>query len=475
MKRMDMKKLFLLALAALMMTMLLSCSSDGGGGDDDNASGGQESVITTLTVKNASSYTLYDVKWDGTLISSSAGIDSGASAKKSVSEGFGYIYFAFYPNGSDERMQCYTATTMDISNGDEASFTFTNNTVVVQLDDVENKAALGRLKFRTTTLSIKNSSSYDLYDIKWCGESISSTAGIDSGFSATKAVSEGGDCIYFSFYPNGSDKKMQCYTADAVDISNGDEASFTFTNDTVVVQLDDVENKMALGLLKFRTTTLSIKNNSSYDLVDTVWQTYIFSSNSLNSVLEKGTEIVNDVKAGYGYIYFTRRDTEISVRTNSVVLVNDLNSEQFEITDVTDVVEVNNESNIGVLSDIEKKVVFFDGAEGDYYPYTERKNVTYSYYASHSGEYGIDLTKGTLELSIFLEKSAKLSLWYASSRADHYTTKLSINNENVKIWTGGNEWSFYTINLSAGENIIRFEDNGGYRVCLDDILIVYTD
>ena len=465
-----MKRLFLLALAALMMTAFLSCSSD-----DGSAFSEQESVVTTLTVKNASSYTLYDVKWCGEVISSAARIAPGASATEAVSEGFGYIYFSFYPNGSDEKMRCYTADTVDISNGDTASFTFTNNTVVVQLDDVENKAALGRLKFRTTTLSIKNSSSYDLYDIKWCGESISSTAGIDSGFSATKAVSEGGDCIYFSFYPNGSDKKMQCYTADAVDISNGDEASFTFTNDTVVVQLDDVENKMALGLLKFRTTTLSIKNNSSYDLAGTVWQTYIFSSNPLDSVLEKGTEIANDVKAGYGYVYFTRRDMGISVRTKSVVLVNDLNSEQFEITDATEVVEVNNESNIGVLSNIEKKVVFFDGAEGDYYPYTERKNVTYSYYASHSGEYGINLKSGTLELSILLEKNAKLSLWYTSNKSYNYTTKLSINNENVKTWSGKNEWSFYTINLSAGENIIRFEDNGGYSVYLDDILIVYTD
>ncbi|MBD5426586.1 MAG: hypothetical protein HDR38_03400, partial [Treponema sp.] len=263
MKRMDMKKLFLLTLAALMMTAFLSCSSD-----DDNAFSGQEGVFTTLTVKNVSSYILYDVKWCGEVISSAAKIAPGASAKEFVSEGFGYVYF--------------------------------------------------------------------------------------------------------SFYPNSSDVKMQCYTVDALDISNGDAVSFTFTNNTVVVQLDDVENKAALSRLKLRTTTLSIKNNSSYDLADTIWQTYIFSSNPLDPVLEKGTEIANDVKAGYGYVYFTRKDTGISVRTKSVVLVNDLNSEQFEITDATEVVEVNNEQNVGALSNIEKKVVFFDGAEGDYYPYTKR-------------------------------------------------------------------------------------------------------
>lgn len=375
MKRVYMKNLFLLALTVVMMIAFLSCSSDG---DDSNASE-QESAVTTLTVKNASSYTLYDVKWGGKVISSMAGIASGFSEKESVSEGFGYVYFSLYPNGSDEMMQCYTAEALDISNGSAASFTFTNNTVVVQLDDVENKTALGRLKFRTTTLSIKN--------------------------------------------------------------------------------------------------------NSSYDLADTVWQTYIFSSNPLDSVLEKGTEIANDVKAGYGYVYFTRKDTGISVRTKSVVLVNDLNSEQFEITDVTDVVEVNNESNAGVLSNIEKKVVFFDGAEGDYYPYTERKGVVYrESSASHSGKYLIDLTNdnSTLELSILLEKSAKLSLWYTSAISYSFDyTKLSINGENVKTWTGNNGWSFYTINLSVGENIIRFYNTSTYYnrdyVYLDDILIVYTD
>lgn len=143
MKKICMKKLFLLILAALMMTAFLSCSVDDGG----NVSDGQENLGATLTVKNASSYTLYDVKWEGTSISSSAGIVSGFSAKESVSEGFGYIYFSFYPNGSDDKMRCYTAATMDISNGDTASFTFTNNTVVVQLNNANNQKALDKIQF----------------------------------------------------------------------------------------------------------------------------------------------------------------------------------------------------------------------------------------------------------------------------------------------------------------------------------------
>ncbi|MDE6705443.1 MAG: hypothetical protein K2J81_06015 [Treponemataceae bacterium] len=373
MKRICMKKLFLLALAALMMTALLSCSSDDGEGDDGNVSG-QVNGGATLTVKNASSYTLYDVKWCGEVISSAAGIALGASAKEFVSEGFGYVYFSFYPNSSDVKMQCYTVDALDISNGDAASFTFTNNTVVVQLDDVENKAALGRLKFRTTTLSIKNS--------------------------------------------------------------------------------------------------------SSYDLVDTAWQTYTFSSNPLDSVLEKDSEIANNVETGYGYVYFTRKDTGISVRTKSVVFVNDLNSEQFEITDATEVVEVNNEQNVAALSNIEKKVVFFDSAEGDYYPYTKRTAAKYSFSSYvHSGKYSIDLDEGELELSIYLDKNAYLSLWYESSNAytSLYEVNLSINGEVVKNWSGKHQWEFYKTLLSAGSNVICFTSDRLAYAHLDDILIVYTD
>lgn len=370
MKRMNIKKMLALALAAVVAAAFLSCSSDGGGSGDGSEQGGSVgSKSATLTVKNASSYTLHNVKWNGKEVSSTAGIASGNSKKESVSEGFGYIYFSFYPNGSEEMMSCYTAEVLDISEGDDASFTFTNNTIVVQLNDVGNKATLGE------------------------------------------------------FAP--------------------------------------------------RKTTLSIKNSSSYDLKDALWQSYTFSSNPMESVLEKDTEISNTVEIGYGYVYFTRKDTGVSVRTKNVISVNDLESARFEITDATDVVEVNNESNAGLLSNIEKKVVFFDGAEGAYYPYTQRDSAVYSDYTAHSGKHSIRLNDGILELSIILEKEARLSLWYFSNEFGG-STKLNINDKNVKDWTNKHQWEFYTITLSTGKNIIRFEREY-YFSYLDDILIVYTD
>lgn len=253
MKRMDMKKLFLLALAALMMTALLSCSVDDGG----NVSGGQENLGATLTVKNASSYTLYDVKWEGTSISSSAGIVSGFSAKESVSEGFGYIYFSFYPKGSDEKMRCYTAATMDISNGDAASFTFTNNTVVVQLNNVSNQKALDKIQFPSNAvLSLTfDGRVVEKNDVIDFGKIVTNTkksaefSMTNSGkdllrFIGNAPVTSSDVCIEISSQPenstlrtNGLDTfKISCsssavgsYTSDISIASNDETSPYTFT------------------------------------------------------------------------------------------------------------------------------------------------------------------------------------------------------------------------------------------------------
>ncbi|MDE6067813.1 MAG: DUF1573 domain-containing protein [Treponemataceae bacterium] len=253
MKRMDMKKLFLLILAALMMTAFLSCSVDDGG----NVSGGQESVGATLTVKNASSYTLYDVKWEGTSISSSTGIVSGFSAKESVSEGFGYIYFSFYPKGSDEKMRCYTAATMDISNGDAASFTFTNNTVVVQLNNVSNQKALDKIQFPSNAVLsltfdgriVEKNDIIDLGKIVTNSEKTAEFSMTNIGkdllrFVGNAPVTSTDVCIEISSQPenstlrtNGLDTfKISCsssavgsYTSDISIASNDETSPYTFT------------------------------------------------------------------------------------------------------------------------------------------------------------------------------------------------------------------------------------------------------
>lgn len=59
-------------------------------------------------------------------------------------------------------------------------------------------------------------------------------------------------------------------------------------------------------------------------------------------------------------------------------------------------------------------IIYIDGAEGDYYPYTVRTAAVYTNKSKHSGKYSIQLNDGSLELSIYLTQEAELSLWYRS-------------------------------------------------------------
>lgn len=251
-------KLMTLCLAVIFAVLLLSCSSDGDNGDTGGSPGGNETVETTLTIKNASSYTLYDVKWNGKSISYSGGIRSGNSEKRTVSEGFGYIYFSFYPNGGDTLMECYTESVMDIKEGDNASFTFTNNTIVVQLLNTGNKKTLDAIQFPSkATLSVvydgrlveKN----DVIDLGSVVTNTSSSAEFELSnngkntlrFIGNAPVTSSDNCVTISAQPSASTLfvgtsietfKIE-YSSDAVGsysstisiMSNDETSPYTFT------------------------------------------------------------------------------------------------------------------------------------------------------------------------------------------------------------------------------------------------------
>lgn len=353
----------------------------------------------------------------------------------------------------------------------------------------------------SATLTVKNASSYTLHNVKWNGKTVSSTAGIAPGYSETESVSEGFSYIYFSFYPKNNNKKMDCYTMSIVNMEIGESRTFIFTNDTIVVQLDDTENKAILGAIAPRTTTLIIKNDSSYDLTDVVWQDNLFSSSPVESVLAKGDEITKNVETGSGYISFKRKDTGVSVRTKYIVsvVIPAGNSETVQysiITDSTDVIELYNETNEAKLFEIEKKVVFLDNAEGEFSPlYTKKQNVRYSLHSTfgrgfHHIEIGVSYyndvkyDSSTLEWSLKLDKPAKISFfhYYDANDSDANATFL-VNNKIEKTWSSTSKYTkeLFDMNLSAGNTIFKFDvpsdSHSGYYpyLYLDDILIVYTD
>ena len=144
MKRMDMKKLFLLTLAALMMTAFLSCSSDDGGDVDGNASGGQEIAVTKLTIRNQSFSDITEVKWNGVsfqLNDLEKSIEIGTKVTNTVDAGYGYIYFKRKSNPVSAR----TKAVITVEESEHVEFIFTDNTLIVEQNNSDNAGTLSSL------------------------------------------------------------------------------------------------------------------------------------------------------------------------------------------------------------------------------------------------------------------------------------------------------------------------------------------
>lgn len=144
MKRVYMKKLFLLALATVIAAVFLSCSSDGDSvADSANENLAQKPTSVELSIQNESSYDLTDVSWRGIAFYSSTDsrtIPSSSVAKNNVEENVGgYVFFT----------RCGTVpaklrTQKLVISPDK--FTFTDNTLVVEVGNVKNTGTLSDIK-----------------------------------------------------------------------------------------------------------------------------------------------------------------------------------------------------------------------------------------------------------------------------------------------------------------------------------------
>jgi hypothetical protein len=105
---------------------------------------------------------------------------------------------------------------------------------------------------------------------------------------------------------------------------------------------DDIGNEDANKI------TFTIKNESSYDLSAVKWSNVSFASN--NSDLLKAASSTKEVKeSDTGYIYFTRKDIGIELRTDLPYSQSDSSA---TITDNMVVIEVGNDLNRGTLKEI---------------------------------------------------------------------------------------------------------------------------
>ena len=139
MKRICMKKSFLLALVAVIVVVFLSCSSDG---DSANENLAQKSTSVELSIQNETSYDLTDVSWRGIAFYSSVDgktLPSSSVAKNNVEEDVGgYVFFTrcgIVP--AKLRTQKFVIS--------PDKFTFTDYTPVVEVGNIGNTGTLSNI------------------------------------------------------------------------------------------------------------------------------------------------------------------------------------------------------------------------------------------------------------------------------------------------------------------------------------------
>jgi hypothetical protein len=256
---------------------------------------------------------------------------------------------------------------------------------------------------------------------------------------------------------------------------------------------------------------LTIKNQSFSDLVNVEWQGIAFASNTVEKSIAVGNTAKEKVEAGSGYIFFKRKSNPAFARTKELVTVGEKEAVEFTFTDNTLIVEANNPDNTGTLKNMATTVVFFDDAEGEIQNYAERKDSGYYtveawslpfsvdnvviyggnyFWPPYAGNYSVAVggsVDAKLRLSLNLERTAKLSFWYANKDVpDGYTNggAISIDETEEEVWQGNYNWSSWERTLNAGSHNIVWTKHGRYSqdgefdfsyLSLDNILVYYID
>jgi hypothetical protein len=369
----------------------------------------------------------------------------------------------------------------------------------------------------TGSLKVRNESSVTLLNINWGGESITDgdEEDFEPGNASSKVTVNEETMAYIRFvikqYDFASDSwsTFPCRTQEIITVSPGDDIEFRFMNSTIVVDISDSSHTGTLESMElyWPGPGLTVKNDSSYDLQEVIWQRSEYSVTPI-ALIAKNTE-GNFRYDGSGFLYFTRKDPMISLRTIAPIVIERSGkggSTIYTITDDAKFIEVGSATNEGALKDIRKKVVFFDDAEGvelkDGYESTDGV-FTYdtmigdywvdTYYNPKNGNRSIaiggNVNKTQLSLKISLDATAKFSFYYANK----YNFSLSDATKNAAFYIDGvkkitletadTNWTSVKYDLEPGDHDLVWEKTDGlyysespsyrYFFSLDDILIEY--
>ena len=224
-----MKKLLLLA--AIFALVFAACD------DGSENEGNGTAAKATLTINNQSGYNMINVQYSVGF----GNINNGGDVTKNVPVGNRYILFSL--QGINGNVQCRTDEVFAVEEGEQNTFTFTINTIV-SLANGERKNSLKNLydalnRAEQTTLTIKNTSFTDITDVVWNNVSFASSQTentIIAGATVTKDVVPGSG--YISFKRKSS--PITARNSELIIIAQNDEKEFTFTDDTVIFEINDL-------------------------------------------------------------------------------------------------------------------------------------------------------------------------------------------------------------------------------------------
>ena len=105
----------------------------------------EDPIQTTLTIRNQSFSDLSEVSWNNNVFEENSlehSINMGRSVTKNVSPGIGYIYFKRDTGAVVAR----TDEVITVNEGDNIEFTFTDNTIILEKNNTDNKGTLSSLE-----------------------------------------------------------------------------------------------------------------------------------------------------------------------------------------------------------------------------------------------------------------------------------------------------------------------------------------
>lgn len=199
---------------------------------------------TTLTIRNESSHGIIHVLWNNVSFTTGANsISPGENVTMEVQAGSGFIRFTPESNPLNLR----SSHLVIVGEGDRGEFVILGSSIVV--DEDNTSSTLDAAVARRATLKINNQSFTEITDVIWNNVSFANTQfgnSILSGTNVTNTVQPGAGFIFFRRRAN----HIVARTNDMIFVEANTQIIFTFTDDTVIVEVHNQNNNGTLSVLQ---------------------------------------------------------------------------------------------------------------------------------------------------------------------------------------------------------------------------------